>query len=235
MFDAQEERERLAESTPPPDSPNADRPTVTAQQLVRFGLGTEAACVVAAVGLGMFGWYDASQPLGSLFHVDWPTCLMWAAVGTLVTSALAAIFLALPLQPFRDFRQFTMNQLVPIFAPLNVGQVALVSAGAGLGEELLFRWCLQGGLQTAWSGGLGFAVALVGASLLFGLCHAINRVYFAFATIMGAGMGGLMYLSGSVVPAILAHGLYDFGAILVLRRIGRRMTQQQNSGQPLPG
>lgn len=222
---------RISSQAGPPSSPS-EIPPVTPEQLVRVGLLTEGGCLLAAIGIGALGWYDRRQPLRSIFFVDWLECLIWTLVGLIATAAIACALLTAPLRPFREFRRFTLQQLVPLFQPLTVGQVALISAFAGLGEEMLFRWCLQGGLQSSLGEGAGFWIALVVASILFGLCHALNWLYVLFATIMGAAMGCIMHFSGSVVPPILAHGLYDFCAILVLREIGRRMAEREASIAP---
>jgi membrane protease YdiL (CAAX protease family) len=127
-----------------------------------------------------------------------------------------------PLDSFRAFREFVLRALSPLFSPLSIWQVALLATSAGIGEEMLFRWCVQGGLVRVLPVDGGWIWSLVIASVLFGVCHAIGWLYFVLATLIGLLMGLVMIASGSVVPAIAAHGLYDFVAILVLRRMGRR-------------
>ena len=57
------------------------------------------------------------------------------------------------------------------------------------------------------------------ASLLFGLAHAMSKLYFAFAIVVGAFLGWLawQYHDLTVAP-MLAHGLYDFLALVYLSR-----------------
>lgn len=189
--------------------------------VTRLGLLIEGGGLFLALVVSRFGWYDRGQPLSRLFHLDWRSTLMWSGIGLAGSLALALAILLVPLPSFRDFRAFAREILVPLFAPLSLWQVAVISISAGIGEELLFRWCLQGGLQTVLPGTVGQGLALVITSIAFGLCHAISVPYVVFATLVGGLMGVVMIASGSVVPAILAHGLYDFVAILVLRRAGR--------------
>ena len=63
-------------------------------------------------------------------------------------------------------------------------------------------------------------MGLVLSSLCFGALHALCRVYFVWATLVGAAFGALALTIGSLVPAIVAHATYNFGALLVLRRAG---------------
>jgi membrane protease YdiL (CAAX protease family) len=86
-------------------------------------------------------------------------------------------------------------------------QFLIVSLAAGFGEELLFRFFLQEKL------------GLILSSLVFGLCHALSLSYFLIATLMGAYLGWLYEWSGQVILVpILAHGAYDFFALIMYRR-----------------
>ena len=91
----------------------------------------------------------------------------------------------------------------------------LVSALAGIGEELLFRGVLQAGLSEAWSPMAGIVVA----SLLFGAAHAVSLSYLVLATLMGLYLGLLYHLTGNLLLPIIVHALYDWIAIhFYLRR-----------------
>lgn len=95
------------------------------------------------------------------------------------------------------------------------GAVVLVSALAGIGEELLFRGVLQDGLAAWLPPWLGLALA----SMLFGLAHAVSLAYFLIATAIGMYLGGLYWYSDNLVVPILTHALYDWLAIhFYLRR-----------------
>jgi len=101
-----------------------------------------------------------------------------------------------------------------LFAQSTPLELALVALAAGLGEELLFRGALQS-LAELWMSPL---VALAMVSLLFGLAHALSATYFVLATVVGAYLGWLALATGSLVPPILAHALYDLLALGVLLR-----------------
>jgi CAAX protease family protein len=95
-------------------------------------------------------------------------------------------------------------------------QLALVAALAGLGEELLFRGVLLPVLAR-WTTPL---LALAVTSLLFGLAHALSRLYFLLATLIGVYFGWLAMDVGLAV-AIVTHGLYDLVALMYLSRRSR--------------
>jgi membrane protease YdiL (CAAX protease family) len=209
--------------TPLPAALDAREPdALVPARLMRVGLIVEGSCLVAALILGAWGFHDPSQPLLALWSVDWVHLAGWTLAGFAGCVAIAVVVLWMPLDSFRAFRQFVLRVLVPLFSPLSIGQVALLATCAGIGEEMLFRWCLQGGLTRVLPVESGWLWALVIASVVFGLCHAVGWLYFVFATLIGLLMGIVMMASGSVVPSIAAHGFYDFVAILVLRWMGRR-------------
>ncbi len=118
-------------------------------------------------------------------------------------------------------RQLVEELLLPLFAGSSLGAVALVSALAGLGEEMLFRGVLQPAIAGLAPGAAGMWLGLVGASLLFGLAHAVTKTYVVLAGLVGLYLGGLWLWSGNLVAPIVAHGLYDFIAILWLLRRSR--------------
>jgi uncharacterized protein len=106
-----------------------------------------------------------------------------------------------------------------LFESVSVMGLLFISVMAGLGEELLFRWSLQGGL-TVWIGGaLGVVVAIAITSLLFGLAHFLSWTYAVWAFAVSIYFGILMWLTGHWVVPALAHAAYDFFALIYLTRI----------------
>ena len=123
--------------------------------------------------------------------------------------------------PIRSLVDLVTEQAGPLLARCTVLELGTLAAIAGISEEVLFRGVLQPGL-TAWMGQGG---ALVVASGIFGLVHAASRVYALFAALMGLYLGVLFLLQNSLIPPIVAHGLYDFvalGAVATRYRRGQR-------------
>lgn len=105
-------------------------------------------------------------------------------------------------------RQWVAKWFRPLFGGLSWPELLLLSAGAGLAEEAFFRGVVQADL--GW----------VPASLLFGLLHTGHRDMIPFglwAAAMGLFLGGLYLFTGNLLAPMVAHGLYDFGALCYVR------------------
>lgn len=119
----------------------------------------------------------------------------------------------------RELQKFMREFLIPLFQNAPPGILFLVSLLAGVGEELLFRGVIQGGLD----GVVGNTGALVIASVIFGAMHAVSRPYFIITTLMGLYLGWLYLATGNLLIPILVHFIYDW---VVLRHYlaGQRPT-----------
>ena len=109
-----------------------------------------------------------------------------------------------------ELQQFMLEIIVPLFRKTPAGALFAVALLAGVGEELLFRGVVQGGLE----GIVGSGMALLLASLFFGAMHALSRAYFLVATAMGFYLGWLYLATGNLLIPIVVHFLYDW---IVLR------------------
>jgi membrane protease YdiL (CAAX protease family) len=107
-----------------------------------------------------------------------------------------------------SMRRVWTEVLLPFSRSLDTRDVVVIALLSGLTEELFFRGVLLPELGILLS------------SLCFGALHALCRVYFVWATLVGAAFGALALTAGSLVPAIVAHATYNFGALLILRRAG---------------
>jgi membrane protease YdiL (CAAX protease family) len=93
--------------------------------------------------------------------------------------------------------------------------------GAAIQEEIIFRGLLQTTLARQFPATLSFfgsslSYAAIIVALLFGLIHLeVNPITAAAAFVLGLFSGELRHRSGSLLPAILAHALFNaFAAIL---------------------
>jgi membrane protease YdiL (CAAX protease family) len=92
--------------------------------------------------------------------------------------------------------------------PVLVGLAVL----AGVGEELLFRGAVQGWLVQH----TGPWVAVLAASVVFGLVHYVSFTYFLVATGLGLVLGAVYQLSGSLPLVMVWHAIYDMIALYCL-------------------
>jgi hypothetical protein len=185
---------------------------------LRWAVLVEGGLAVLAVVLAwVFG-----VPLASQFPSDFTAIFMAAGRGVLATLPLLAGFWWVvrsrrpALRRLRHWMQWLVDE---VFAQATIAQLALVAALAGVGEELLFRGVLQW-LVGHWTTPLwGVAVA----SLVFGALHALSKLYFLLATLIGVYFGWLVLWYGDLVTPMVAHGLYDFLALAYLARQGGRI------------
>lgn len=114
----------------------------------------------------------------------------------------------------RAFRRQVDEVITEMFPNATLAQLATVALLAGVGEELLFRGCLQS-LLGRWTMPV---VGVVAASVLFGFAHALSRIYFALATVIGLGLGWMTWYYHDLVGPMVAHAVYDFVALVYLVR-----------------
>jgi len=79
---------------------------------------------------------------------------------------------------------------------------------------LLFRGAIQSVLGSWTTPVVGLAIT----SLLFGLAHALSKLYFLFAVAVGAFLGWMTLKYSDLVAPMVAHGVYDFLALVYLSR-----------------
>ncbi len=101
------------------------------------------------------------------------------------------------------------GDLRPVARDLSGGQILLLAGLSSLGEELLFR---------------GLLTPLLGVPLsaaLFGLAHQIKGasrwVWVGWAMAVGAGLGSIFALTGSLVGPLLCHAVVNAVNLSYLR------------------
>lgn len=176
-------------------------------QFVRLALAGEAGLALLALGIGRV---LGISPLAQL-RPGWRS-LLWGVLATLPLLLALAWIWTRPGGSFRRLVDFVVGQLGPLLAPRSAAELALVAALAGIGEELLFRGVIQAGLARL----VPASLALLVASVVFGLAHFATSTYAIVAGVMGLYLGALFLLEGSLLAPMVAHGLYDLVALLLL-------------------
>lgn len=134
------------------------------------------------------------------------------AAGPMVLFLVAS--LRWPVGPLKGVRAFFDREIVPTMAGRGWPDLALLSAAAGVGEEMLFRGVIQASLV----GVLGPVGGVAASSALFGLVHPVSATYVAIATLLGAYLGVVWLVTGNLLVVIVAHAVYDFIALVLLLR-----------------
>lgn len=188
--------------------------------LVESGIGLSAIILAWLFGVSLRDQIaPAGAPLAAaVLRGLVATIPMLVIFWWLVTSKLPM------LQQLREQVEWLVREMFP---GGSVMQFAMVAALAGVGEELLFR----GALQTKLGAWTTPAVGLLLTSFLFGLAHALSKLYFAFAIVVGAFLGWLALEYHDLVAPMIAHGLYDF---LALAYISRAVANRKPQDTPKP-
>ncbi len=140
--------------------------------------------------------------------------------GVPCTTALAAIGAAPPLYlavtlVLSALPEAWMESYAEASASLNdSGVMAFIATAlaAPVVEEVVFRGLILSRLRRAMPGWL----ALVLSAAIFGVCHG-HPVWIAYAFLLGLVFGGMTLRSGSILPSMLAHVVFNgTGEILSL-------------------
>lgn len=180
----------------------------------------EGALVVVAL---LVGW---------IFHVDVLSGLRPSVAAVLVglVGAVPPFVLLVATEPLRipaleRIKDLVLETLGPSLTSCRWFEVILLAAVAGVGEEILFRGAVQP-LFERWTMPSGWSRAggLIASNVIFGLLHFITPTYAVLAGLMGVYFGLLLDAAGprNLLAPIVAHGLYDYLAFLVLIRAARR-------------
>lgn len=203
---------------------NADDPQPSEESPAWFNVtcAFEGGLLLVAWGLAaLFG-----LPLLSDFRWDALDALKGAAAA-LPPVCLFVWSLTSEWRPLTRIRGALESFARPIFAGWSSVQILVLSAIAGVSEEVLFRSVVQGGL----SGSAGAMGALLIASVLFGVAHMVTLGYAIIAGLMSVYIGWLWMQGGNLLIPIVTHAVYDFLALMYFIRFtkgGDRSTKTSN-------
>ena len=173
-----------------------------------FALVLLSQLAIVALGVFFIWAFDVQIPDA---NVGW---LQAVAIGTLLAMTTLLLF-TLIYRFGGKFAQMLVNdslRVSAIFSRYTWVHFACVAALAGVGEELLFR----GFLQTWLSNHFAITLAILVASIIFGLLHYLSHAYFISVTLMSVAFGVGYYVTDSLLMVMVWHGVYDFVALIVL-------------------
>lgn len=181
--------------------------------------GQSAAALRVAAGYAMLATVATALALALRDGLPWVYPDPWFPAPqavSLVTSAVLGLALATALVALTrvavaryEWARRLHIELRPVARDLTAGQILMVAGLSSLGEELLFR-----GLLTP-------TVGIPISALLFGLAHQIKGpsrwVWVGWATGVGAGLGVMFAMTGSLVGPLLAHCIVNAVNLTYLR------------------
>jgi membrane protease YdiL (CAAX protease family) len=204
-----------------------DEPVIDGDvHLLWVGLIVEGLLISVALLLAMFGLYDHRQPLDEIHSAEVWRAAAFGGLATLPMLGFLAVFHFAPTQWLAPMREFCENRLAPIFRGSTLLEMLILSLLAGFGEELLFRWCLQGGIASLLAEQAGdpaaTVIGLTVGSILFAICHWVNACYGLTTLAIGFFLGLTMIWTGNFLVPAFAHALYDFVALIYISRMGNQ-------------
>jgi membrane protease YdiL (CAAX protease family) len=165
------------------------------------------ACVVGA-------WIRLHRPFSSLmlpgvFGVRLAVGVVVAIAATVLMVFRNRLILANPEIIQRVQKKLEFGEPLLPHTPTERAIFRAVSATAGVCEELLFRGFLIWYLS-AWMGPLA---AVIVSSIIFGFAHIyLGYKQVPITGLVGLIMAGLVFASGSLVPAIILHAAVDWNS-----------------------
>lgn len=168
---------------------------------------TTAALTMAGFALlaGAATWFEGEklhERLRLFRPVASPTLLILAFIGVLSLQLAFVAATQLKIFPESDLLE-EMFAKINAMGPLGrLAAILFIGVAPGICEEVLFRGYVQTGLSRRWGPWRGALVTAV----LFGTMH-LNFLQGAFATLLGLYLGLLTERTGSVIPAMVLHGM----------------------------
>lgn len=188
----------------------------------------EGGLALVGMALAWAAGFDALARPSGAEELIWAGPIAWGVGSGLAFFGIMTLLEQAPWEPIDHLRELVEEALGRLLRDVSLLQVAALSLAAGVGEEVLFRGFLQQGIADAlgrqeFSPLVAQTAAIGVTSLVFGLCHAISKLYLVAAGATGALLGWLYLATDSLLAPIAAHAVYDFAVILLFLR-SRRAT-----------
>ena len=182
-----------------------------------LALLTVQAAAFTLVGLAL--WFLSGRPSAQFVTFDTFGFASGLALAGLLIALAAAAFYGLPKLSEYLVRAQAENFAFLVEKPLPLWAIVIVSLGAGIGEEALFR----GGVQTLAADHVGGPLAIVLAAALFAAVHFAKPVVAAIIFVIGALFGVVYWQTGSLLTVMIGHALYDVFALWYVQREMHRL------------
>jgi membrane protease YdiL (CAAX protease family) len=191
-------------------------PAFAATSLIRPALPVAISLIIGIsliVALALIGWLSRRGIGTAAFGFALPP----------VRSMIPAMVIGLPLA----FAAACLAAAFPSPSPIDVAslprwqQVLLFVIAAPVQEEIIFRGLIQSYLQRRWPGAVALRSARLSTAVLCtAVLFAIVHVGSGFATVAGAlvlsvAAGEMRLRTGSLLPAVVVHSLFNVASMLV--------------------
>ncbi len=207
----------MANVLPEHGESTSPEPALQPATLGRTGFLVLALVFEGGLGLGavlLARWFHLPSPFS---QIEWNLAgLAWGAGAGTSMALLLMLGLWIRVPWLMEMLRALDEALLPTLRRCGLLDVAFIAALAGIGEELLFRCVVQGGIAAVIGGTAGPWIGLAIAAVAFGFLHPLTRGYIVVAGLFGLVLGLLWMASGNLLAPIVAHGWYDFLALQYL-------------------
>lgn len=180
--------------------------------LLQIVLGLTPFLIVGLILIGIFRWGEVMSFTASLFVPDGRSYLAAALLGLSAGTIIVLISVGIIIKTKTELPASEGAEVINQILRTPSG-IAVSSLAGSLFEEFFFRGVLIG-LFTGYSPLVDGIVILI-SSFLFWIIHVpqYKGVYVAYALVFINGLifALLFYYTGSLIPAILAHAIYNIG------------------------
>lgn len=208
---------------------------LTTRPIVSGSILFYSCMTLFATFVGSLGKLEVYQRL--IEPVNFLDAFLWLC--PLLSALTIAIKFNDSFQPLQELKTLFQDICIPQFKSIPIWGFIILAAGAGIGEEALFRGLLQTGMSwklldiiggsSSLNGILADAISVALTSLLFGLVHAVNRAYFFYATFAGVIFGVECLVSG-LSTAVVTHAVYDAVALACIMMYWGKNSNNNNGG-----
>lgn len=200
---------------------------------------TQPAVVWLSTSIGFYGVMTAGSVflgrkyglLDQFLHTPIKLESTLPYMGVMAGLFVISTLLSEVLPSFKELKTLYQRTLIPQLKLIPLFGLALMAAGAGIGEEALFRGVLQNWVMeqvgTTYLADFSVVLGVLASSFAFGLAHAITASYFIFAFAAGI-VFGIEYLNCGLPAAAFTHGLYDLIAFIVVIQLWGNNTDKNN-------
>ncbi len=192
-----------------------NRPTDASDELLTTPklLSLMMVQTVLTAGLGLAVWWFSGRALADFISVDTSQITLGIAIGAGLSAVVGGFFYSFPKISEQLVRAQGHN-LKFLENRLGFGAIIVISIGAGVGEEALFR----AGLMTLASDYMAMPLAIILSSLLFALIHFAKPIISAIIFMIGAFFAVIYWQTGSLLAVMIGHALYDVFALWYVQK-----------------
>ncbi|ETT79749.1 hypothetical protein C173_01282 [Paenibacillus sp. FSL R7-277] len=180
--------------------------------LLHILLGLTPFLILGLILIGIFRWGEIMPFMVSLFVPDEISYLSVTLLGLIVGTTIVLISIGLIIKTNTELPPSQGAEMINKLLKTPSG-IAVSSLGGSFFEEFFFRGVLIG-LFIGYSPIIDGVVILI-SSFLFWIIHVpqYKGIYVAYAIVFINGLvcALLFYYTGSLIPAILVHAIYNLG------------------------